>query len=247
VASSPQLEHPVLTIFTTDFKNCRTLSCVILIRVMPIVAVINQKGGAGKSTVAVHLARWLKKQKELVLVVDADAQCSSSKWLSRLEQKIACEVIQAPDALLDELPKLLASYAWVIVDGPAALSETTRAIILVADLAIIPCQPTGVDLESASDTVRLIHQAQRIRRGDPKAMMFVNRAIKGTKLKDEAIEVLRLMPGITVLETVIHQRQILADCFGQNSTVFDLSGSTAGIARRELEQLFKKALEVLNG
>ncbi len=214
---------------------------------MPIVAIINQKGGAGKSTVAVHLARWLQKQKKSVAVVDADAQCSSSKWLLRLNQVTPCEIIQAPDALLDELPKLLEKYDWVIVDGPAALSETTRAVILVADLAIVPCQPTGVDLESASDTVRLIHQAQRIRRGDPKAVMFVNRAVKGTKLKDEAIEVLRLMPGVTVLETVIHQRQILADCFGQNSTVFDLTGSTAGIARRELEQLFKKALEVLNG
>jgi chromosome partitioning protein len=214
---------------------------------MPIVAIINQKGGAGKSTVAVHLARWLQKRKESVLVVDADAQCSSSKWLDRLKQKVTCKIIQAPDELLDELPKFTDSYNWIIVDGPAALSETTRAIILVADLAIVPCQPTGVDLESASDTVRLIHQAQRIRQGIPKAAMFVNRAVKGTKLKDEAIEVLRLMPGVTVLETVIHQRQILADCFGQNSTVFDLSGSTAGIARREIEQLFKKALEVLDG
>jgi chromosome partitioning protein len=214
---------------------------------MPIVSIINQKGGSGKSTVAVHLARWLQKKKETVLIVDADAQCSSSKWLARLEKEIPCEIIQAPDQLLDELPKVGEAYSWVVVDGPAALSETTRAVILVADLAIVPCQPTGVDLESASDTVRLIHQAQRIRRGDPKAVMFVNRAVKGTKLKDEAIEVLRLMPGVTVLDTVIHQRQILADCFGQNSTVFDLTGSTAGIARRELEQLFKKALEVLNG
>ena len=214
---------------------------------MPIVAVINQKGGAGKSTIAVHLVRWLQKQKEAVLLVDADAQCSSSKWLSRLAQDIPYQVLQAPDELLDELPKLVESYQWVVVDGPAALSETTRAVILAADLALIPCQPTGVDLESASDTVRLVHQAQRIRRGQPKAVMFVNRAVKGTKLKDEAIEVLRLMPDVAVLDTVIHQRQIIADCYGQNATVFDLSGSTAGIARRELEQLFKKALEGLNG
>lgn len=214
---------------------------------MPIVAIINQKGGAGKSTIAVHLARWLQKQKESVLVVDADAQCSSSKWLERLEQDIPYEILQAPDVLLDELPKLASSYEWVIVDGPAALSETTRAVILTADLALIPCQPTGVDLESASDTVRLVHQAQRIRRGEPKAVMFVNRAVKGTKLKDEAIEVLRLMPDVIVLDTVIHQRQILADCYGQNATVFDLSGSTAGTTKREIEQLFKKALGVLDG
>ncbi|WP_242043360.1 AAA family ATPase [Leptolyngbya sp. FACHB-671] len=173
---------------------------------MPIVAIINQKGGAGKSTIAVHLARWLQKQGKSVLVVDADAQCSSSKWLERLEQEIPYQILQAPDALLDELPKLADSYKWVIVDGPAALSEITRAVILTADLALIPCQPTGVDLESASDTVRLVHQAQRIRRGEPKAVMFVNRAVKGTKLKDEAVEVLRLMPDVLVLDTVIHQR-----------------------------------------
>ncbi len=214
---------------------------------MPIVAIINQKGGAGKSTIAVHLARWLIKQGESVLVVDADAQCSSSKWLDRLEQKIPCQILQEPDALLDELPKLAESHPWIVVDGPAALSETTRAVILTADLALVPCQPTGVDLESASDTVRLIHQAHRIRKGQPKAILFVNRAVKGTKLKDEAIEVLQLMPAVFVLDTVIHQRQIIADCYGQNATVFDLTGSTAGIARRELEQLFKRALEGLHG
>ncbi|MDZ7970432.1 MAG: AAA family ATPase [Nostoc sp. DedSLP03] len=213
---------------------------------MPIIAIINQKGGAGKSTVSVHLARWLQKQGKSVLLVDADAQCSSSKWLKRLEQVIPCQIIQAPDALLDELPKLNESYTWVIADGPAALSETTRALVLTADLAIIPCQPAGIDLESASDTVHLIQQAQRIRRGEPKAVMFVNRAVKGTKLKDEAVEVLQLMPNVTVLENVLHQRQIIADCYGQNSTIFDLPGSTAGIARREIEQLFKKSLEVLN-
>ncbi|HEY9876824.1 MAG TPA: ParA family partition ATPase [Leptolyngbyaceae cyanobacterium] len=214
---------------------------------MPIVAVVNQKGGAGKSTVSVHLARWLHQRSESVLVVDSDAQQSSSKWLSRLEKEIPCQVIQDPDALLDELPKLAKDYAWVVVDGPAALSETTRATILAADLAIIPCQPTGVDLESASDTVRLVQQAQRIRRGEPEAVIFVNRAVKGTRLKDEAIEVLRLFPNVKVIDRVIHQRQIIADCFGQNSTVFDLTGTPAGIARREMEELFEQVMEGING
>jgi chromosome partitioning protein len=238
---------------------------------MPIIAVVNQKGGAGKSTVAVHLARWLHKlqpnqsspttakskknkniktepspQKHQVILVDADAQRSSSSWLSRLSEQIPCKIIQTPDELLDELPKLGEQYEWVIVDGPAALSETTRAIVLVADIALVPCQPTGVDLESASDTVRLLNQAQRVRQGAPQAVLFVNRAVKGTRLKEEALEVLKVMPGVSVLDIVIHQRQILADAFGQNATVFDLTGSTAGIARRELESLFKKALEELN-
>lgn len=182
-----------------------------------------------------------------MVMVDADAQQSSSKWLSRLDRPLPCKVIQDPDVLLDEMPNLAQSYDWVVVDGPAALSETTRATILAADLAIIPCQPTGVDLESASDTVRLVQQAQRIRRGDPKAVIFVNRAVKGTKLKEEAIEVLRLFPQVLVLEKVLHQRQVIADCFGQGATVFDVPGTSAGIARREMEDLFKQALEEING
>lgn len=214
---------------------------------MSIIGVINQKGGAGKSTIAVHLAHSLALNGDSVLVVDADAQQSSSKWLSRLKYSISSKIISDPDELLDELPQLSTAHDWVIVDGPAALSETTRAVVLVADLAIIPCQPTGVDLESASDTVRLISQAQRIRGGEPKAAIFVNRAVKGTRLKNEALEVLHLMKNVTVLESVLHQRQIIADCFGQNATVFDLPGSSANSSKIEFESIFLEALGVING
>lgn len=214
---------------------------------MSVIGVINQKGGAGKSTIAVHLAHSLALNGGSVLVVDADAQQSSSKWLSRLNYSIEAKIINDPDELLDELPILSTTHDWIIVDGPAALSETTRAVVLVADLAIIPCQPTGVDLESASDTVRLISQAQRIRNGEPKAAIFVNRAVKGTRLKNEALEVLHLMKNVTVLESVLHQRQVIADCFGQNSTVFDLPGSAANVSRIELENLFLEALGVIDG
>lgn len=212
---------------------------------MAIVGIINQKGGAGKSTIAVHLAHSLALNGDSVLLVDADAQQSSSKWLSRLNYGINAQIINDPDELLDELPQLSNTHDWIIVDGPAALSEITRAVVLVADLAIIPCQPTGVDLESASDTVRLISQAQRIRDGDPKAVIFVNRAVKGTRLKSEALEVLHLMKNITVLKSVLHQRQVIADCFGQNATVFSLPGSAANLSKLEFEGIFAEALGVI--
>ncbi len=134
-----------------------------------------------------------------------------------------------------------------MVDGPATLSETTRALLLWADLALIPCQPAGVDLASASDTVRLVRQAQAIRAGLPKAALFLNKAIKGTKLKDEAFAVLQQVQDVKLLQTIIHQRQIITDSFGQGATVFDLTGTPAGTARRELDSLFKQAMEVLNG
>ncbi len=214
---------------------------------MPIIAVVNQKGGAGKSTIAVHLARWLQRQEFPILLIDADGQRTSSIWLESLEATIPCQVLQDPNDLLDQLPKLTSEDKWVLVDGPATLSETTRALLLWADLALIPCQPAGVDLASASDTVRLVRQAQSIRNGLPKAALFLNKAIKGTKLKDEAFAVLQQVQDVPLLTTIVHQRQIITDSFGQAATVFDMAGTPARTARRELESLFKQAMEVLHG
>jgi chromosome partitioning protein len=77
----------------------------------------------------------------------------------------------------------------------------------------------------ATEAVRLIKQAQSVRKGPPQAVMFLSRAVKGTKLKTEAIELLgKLTPTIKVLKSVIHQKQVIADSSGQAATVWDLGG-----------------------
>src|SRR4028118_173966 len=170
---------------------------------MTIIALINQKGGCGKSTTAVHFTYWLAtKNKKKVLLVDADAQQSSSEWLSGMEQQIPYKGVQTPDDLLDRIPGVAGQCDQLIVDGPASLAEATRAILFRADLAVVPVQPTGVDLRSASDAVRLIKQAQSVRGGAPAAAGFLPRAVKGTKLKDEAITLLSKTPEVTMLKTV---------------------------------------------
>jgi chromosome partitioning protein len=106
------------------------------------------------------------------------------------------------------------------VDGLARLSTATREILMRADLAVTPMQPSGIDVQSATDVVRLIKQAQSVRLGPPQAVMFLSRAVKGTKLKTEAMELLRkLAPTIKVLKSVIHQKQVIADSSGQAATV----------------------------
>ena len=213
--------------------------------VMSVVSFINQKGGCAKSTTCVHFAFWLsRKQKQDVILVDADAQRSSSLWLASLENPIPFEVLQSPDDLLEKIPELAKQYKFVAVDGSAALSESTRSILFRSDLAIVPCQPTGVDLRSASDAVRLIRQAQSVRGGEPKAAMFVSRAVKGTKLLDEATALLQ-KTEIPILKTVIYQRQVTADTFGQGATVWEMGGKPASDAAREFERLFKEIMGML--
>lgn len=211
---------------------------------MPTIALVNQKGGCSKSTTTIHLAYWLRQKKKKVTVVDADAQKSSSIWLSSLEEPIPAVVLQSPDELLEQIPALAEQTEYLLVDGPAGLSEATRAILFRTDLAIVPCQPTGVDLASAADAVRLINQAQSVRSGPPKAALFLARAVKGTKLLDESIALLN-KTGVPVLKTVVYQRQAIADCFGQQCTVWELGSRPATESGNEFNRLFKEVMALL--
>ena len=211
---------------------------------MSVIAFVNQKGGCAKSTTCVHFAFWLTRKKHKILVVDADAQRSSSIWLESLDTQIPSRVIQSSDELLEEIPGLATQCDYLLIDGPAGLSEASRAILFRTDLALVPCQPTGVDLRSASDAVRLIRQAQSVRNGPPAAAVFLSRAVKGTKLLDEAMTLLG-KTEVPVLKTVVHQKQAIADTFGQGAVVWELGGRPAAESAREFDGLFKEVMELL--
>jgi chromosome partitioning protein len=192
----------------------------------------------------VHLAYGLQTKGYTVCVVDADAQRSSSIWLKRLlEVKIPHQVMQTSEELRPQVPAIASQYDYCIIDGPAGLSEATQAILSLADLAIIPCQPTGVDLRSAADAIKVVRKIQRSRGGLPQAQVLLSRAIKGTRLKDEAIALLK-KAHVPTFATVIHQRQVIADTFGQRATVFDLAGRSAIEASQEFEQLSQEVVTI---
>lgn len=205
-----------------------------------LIGILNRKGGCGKSTTAVHLAHWLAHRKQSVMVIDSDGQTSSSQWLTKLN--LPSLVINDPDDLFDQIALLSEQYEAVIVDSPAVLGETAKAVLLSVDLALVPVQPSNLDLLATKDIVRLVNQAQKIRKGTPKAAIFLSRASKGTVLLREAQEVLSQTQGLTLLKQVIYQRQVIADAPGQSATVFNMSGDAASQAAREYEQLFEEAL-----
>lgn len=210
---------------------------------MTSIALVQQKGGVSKSVTSGHLCHWLKTKGYTVALVDCDAQCSSSSWLSAIAPSPAdtIAILTTPDDVLEKLPAIAAKHDYTIIDGPAGISELTRAILLRADLALVPVQPTGFDIQSAADAVRLIKQAQSVREGPPKSALFISRAVKGTRLMAEAVELLSGF-GLPLLSSVIHQRQAIADTFGQDATVFDMSGRAAATSAREFDKLFNEVV-----
>lgn len=207
---------------------------------MPTLALINQKGGVGKTTAAIHLAHWLRSRGHTVFLVDADAQQSSTDWIIDPDRSFGIATVEDATELARDLPAIQNQFDFIICDAPAGLSEATRAILICSDLAIVPVQPSGVDIRSSAAAAQLLRQARLVRGdGRPRGVMFLSRAVNGTRLKTEAIAALGGIEDIPLLSAVIHQRQVIADASGQNCTVWDLGRNAS---QDEFSALFEEIL-----
>lgn len=206
-----------------------------------ILAFANQKGGAGKSTGAVHAADWFTQKGYSTMLVDADGQQSSSGWLKELG--LPCQIISDPETLFDELPKLAEAYDVVVVDGPGNASEITKAMLIRSSLVLIPCRDSMIDLASTSKIVQFVRQAREIRGGLPVAALYLNAVKDNTILLREAREALQsgLLP---LLETTLPDRQCIKDAPGQGSTVFRMKGTAPKSAASVYTKLLTEALKL---
>src|SRR5713101_10039843 len=102
------------------------------------LAMVNAKGGVGKSTLAVHLAVWLHERGQRVMLVDCDLQRSSSQWMAEAAPEVRVEVLLSEDELIERAPVFQQEVDIVVADGPAGLKKLTRALLLVCDTAFIP-------------------------------------------------------------------------------------------------------------
>ncbi|MGA7934925.1 MAG: ParA family protein [Kovacikia sp.] len=218
-----------------------TDSTVLPAKLPKILAFANQKGGAGKSTGAVHAADWFIQKGYSSILVDADGQQSSSGWIKDLE--LPCKVISDPEALFDELPKLTQSYDIVIVDGPGNASEVTKAVLIRSDLILIPCRDSMIDLASTGKIVQFVRQAKEIRGGLPVAAIYLNAVRDNTILLREAREALQ-SGIIPLLNTTLPDRQCIKDSPGQGNTVFRMKGEAAKAAAHAYTKLLIEALKL---
>ena len=200
-----------------------------------LIATTNSKGGVGKSTIAVHLAVWLHEQGKRVVVIDCDTQQSCSRWLHRVNVEIPTVQMGTPDEVFKYALDLISQSELVIADGPAGLAELTRALLMVCDLALVPCGPSALDLESSRITVEVIQQARKIRKGDlPLALFIPNRLQTNTILANELMAVSSRL-GIPVTQSALRLRQIYANAPGQGQVVWKIPNApTEAVADMQL-------------
>ena len=208
---------------------------------MKVIAVLNQKGGSGKTTIATHLARALQLDGADVLLVDSDPQGSARDWAAvRDDQPVTVVGIDRPT--IDRDLKNVARKDFVVIDGAPQAADLAVSAIKAADFILIPVQPGPYDIWATADLVELVKQRIEVTDGRLQAAFIVSRAIKGTKIGAEVAEALEGY-GLPVLASRITQRVSYPGTAATGTTVLD--AEPASDAAAEVRDLAAEIMQKL--
>lgn len=203
-----------------------------------ILSLLNQKGGVGKTTLAVHLAAGLALRGMKVLLIDADPQGSALDWAESREPEAPFPVVGIPRATLHRETPRLEGYNAIVIDGPPRVNDVTRSAILASDIVLIPVQPSPYDVWAAKDVVDLLNDAQPFKE-NLKIAFIVNRRIANTAIGRDVVEALAEYP-FPVLTSQVCQRVAFAESAATGKTV--LETDPQGLAAKEIESLVEEVL-----
>jgi len=202
-----------------------------------IIALLQQKGGVGKTTLATHLAGELASPETNVLIVDADPQGSALDWTQKrallgLPRRFGT-VGLARETLHQEVPQIARHADHVIIDGPPRVTALARSAILAADLVIVPVQPSPYDVWASHEIVSLITEA-KLFKPSLRAAFAVNRRVVGTIIGRDVRDALAEYP-LRVLHAAVSQRIIFAESAATGQLVNEIDCRCA--AAREIAAL----------
>ena len=201
---------------------------------MLTMSVISQKGGAGKSTLAIHLATEASAQGLRSLLIDLDPQGNASKWGDRRGDR-------SPDVSAEHPAKLdavlaaarIEGYGIVIFDTAPHADQTALRAARASDLVLIPCRPATFDLEAIQATLDLCTLAKK------QSVVVVNAAPTRSRVVDEATRAV-LGHGGQVSDVIVRQRVAFQHCMIDGRTAGEFE--PGGAAAQEITDLYADML-----
>ncbi|MBV8939098.1 MAG: ParA family protein [Alphaproteobacteria bacterium] len=205
---------------------------------MKVITIAQQKGGAGKTTVAAHVAVALSQKGRRVAVIDIDPQGSLSCWHGIRQERFGEGYTGLTFAAVTgwrvagEVARLKRNHDYVIIDSPPHIETEARAAIRVADLILIPVQPSPTDLWASKATIDLA-KAENI-----PVRVLLNRVPAHSKL---AAAVAQQLPQLA--DTMLGNRVLFASALMEGRSATELD--PASPAALEVKSLVKEILAML--
>lgn len=213
---------------------------------MPVVSILSQKGGTGKSTLALNLAAAFAGQGKSVLLFDSDTQASCRVWASRSGPAgppgIDVRELRA-DAVFAEVRAGAADHDWVVIDGPPRLTSIIADAIRVTDLVVIPATPGPFDLWACPQLVAAVKASQTANWGRPTATFVVTADKPGTLLSRHIDESLAAY-GLPVMASRTTDRVAYPMTIIAGQSVFDGRDRTA---QQQITAIRDEIERLLNG
>lgn len=197
-----------------------------------IIAMVNSKGGVGKSTLAGSLVGWLHAHGHRVILADCDTQHSSSEWIREALPDVPVVCLSSADDVFNELPVLAAEAEFIVADGPGSQTETSRALLMFAHLAVLPCKASMFEARAIDRNTAFVRHAQTIRQGPPPGIAVLSMVGRDYRLTKDMLQAARIL-NLSVANTAITLRQAYADAPGQATFVWNM-GYAARDAAEEL-------------
>ena len=208
-----------------------------------VITISQQKGGTGKTTLAVHLAMAFIKYHDLkVAIIDTDPQGSLGKWfMIRTEKKVSNENLTFKTASLwgaqYESKTLKNDHDIVIIDTPPKIESDARPSIEAADLVLIPMAASHVDFWATGAIVEIAKKANK------KILAQINRSSQRSKLIDKTKDFIKSL-DLKPTHTIIGNRQIYTSSMGEGKTAVEKQRK--GNAVDEIKKLSDQILNQLN-
>lgn len=205
-----------------------------------VITVAQQKGGAGKTTLAVHLAAALRAQKKSVVLIDTDPQGSLVYWSRQRGDGAAAAALPVHEVkgwrAKAEIESLKRRYDIVVVDSPPHAETEAKVVVRAADLVVIPVQPSPMDLWATEPTLALAANE------GAKALLVLNRVPPRANLTLEMIVALKAL-DVPLAKSRIGNRVIFATAMLEGATALERQRRGRGAA--EIGDLAKEVLRAL--